>query len=444
MIKEPIFYVTPDPARAIGLEKILPDYHIVCLEDSPLIDLLLCVGVKVFSLERALGKRNFLLRSTGQLLAHPQVLEYIKRHTGNLRPNILFFKPSKKIELVCQKEGYRMLGNRAYLNEKFEDKISFYPLCQKWGLPIPPGEIKILKEANYQDLARRFGKKMVVQFGHGWAGNTTFFVEKAQQWGTLVEKFGTRLVRITRFIKGQTYLNNACITQDRVFASFPAVQITSPEGFTRSLGGTCGRQWPSNLAPKLEGEIDRYTQIIGKRMAKVGYKGYFGLDFLLEEKTDKIYLSECNARLTASVPLYTKMEILSGQKPLLLYHLEEFLGKQSSLEATGKKAIRGAELLIRNNQDQSVRVTRDFAPGIYNFHQGKLRKRSSDYNLEGIKNKGEFFILAAACERIITMENEIARLDCLEKILDKEGKVESWARQALLMVKEQLALKTHG
>lgn len=436
-VTEPIFYVTPDPARAIGLEKVLSNFHIVCLDDNQLVDLLAQRGVKVFSLEKKIGKDNQLLRTTGSVLESPHVWEYIEQNSQGEQPNVLFFKPSKKIEAIAYSKKYRLLGNTAELNNLYEDKISFHKLCLSWDLPVVNGEIGLLENCSYDDLGKSYGQRLVIQFGHGWAGNTTFFVENEGDFKDLEAKFPKREARITRFVQGETYLVNACVTKEAILVSPPAIQITAPEGFTANLGGTCGRQWPAELSDKAEKQITQYTQIVGDKMRNQGYKGYFGLDFLLEEGTDELFLSECNARLTASVPIYTKMELKSGKTPLLFYHLLEFLENYHQVESYEKEEVTGAELIIRNSQPRQMKVSGELAPGIYSYGQ-ELSFIKDGYSFEDIENPEEFFLLAAGQGRTIAPENEIARINTREKILDEEGKIKDWARQALLKAKEKL------
>lgn len=444
MTNQPIFYVTPDPSRAIGLEKILPNYHIVCLDGGSLVNLMIKNGVKVFSLEKAIGNKEKILRNSGTILAHPQAEEYISKNSRGKKPNILFFKPSRKIETVALTKDYRLLGNACELNNLFEDKISFYEQCLSWGLPVPSGEVNSLESCFYEDLSRKYGPKLVFQFGHGWAGKTTFFIESEEELQRLQKKFPARDVRITRFIEGKTYLNNACVTKEEILVSPPAIQITAPEGFTANPGGTCGRQWPAGLSLRLAKAIGDSTCLVGQKMREQGYKGYFGLDFLVEEGTEQVFLSECNARLTASVPLYTKMEIRNGQKPLLLYHIEEFLGE--SFEFTGKEVeeMVGSELVIRNKLSETVVVGADFAPGIYTLVQNTLVKVYEDYSVEAIERPGEFFLSAAQKGRLVAAENEIAHLCSLGEILNEDSQVKEWAKKALLQVKELLKLKING
>ena len=54
---DPIFFVTPDPHWGIGLEDIIPNYHIVCLDNSPVVPLLRVSGVNIFCLEEFLNEK---------------------------------------------------------------------------------------------------------------------------------------------------------------------------------------------------------------------------------------------------------------------------------------------------------------------------------------------------------------------------------------------------
>lgn len=438
----PIFYVSPDPSRAIGLETTFENYHIVCLDDSQLVDLLIARGVKVFSLERTLGQKNQVIRSTGEILGHPMVQKYIEKESLRKKPNILFFKPSKKIEDVARQKGYCLLGNSSSLNEKFEDKISFYNICLESDLPVPDGEIVSVPKLNYNELVEKYGSNFVIQFGHGWAGNTTYFIRGKNDFENLLKDCPVNRARVTRFIKGETYLNNVCVTRDEIYISPPAIQITAPEGFTKNPGGTCGRQWPSYLKTQPENQIEEYSRKVGTMMREAGYRGFLGLDFLLEEETGKVYLSENNARLTASVPMFTKLQLKAHQTPFLLRHILEFLGSDQPIDTENCDETSGSEIIIRNNTSNSVRVTKNFPAGIYTF-RGKLRKVRDGYSLSDIESDDEFLMVAVDEGRIVTSENELARLDCPIPILDDRG-IKSWATKALQEAKNLLNLVDNG
>lgn len=442
-IKEPIFYITNDVAKGIGLENLLPNYHIVCLDDHPLVDYLLNEGIKIFCLEKELKRRNEIFRSTSKIINHPLVLEYIKKESGKKTPAVLYFKPSAKIDLVCKKFGFKKLGNSAALNRVFEDKVIFYEKCLKEGIPVPEGELgRLGKLGIFWDLVKKYGSPLVIQFGRGWAGSTTFFVKNRDEFNNLQKRFYGRKVRITKFIKGKTILNNACIFGKKIFVSPPAEQINSVGDFTSTVAGTCGRQWPADISSKSEKEIEFLTKEVGKMMAKLDYKGFFGLDFLVDEKTERIFITENNARLTASVPFFTKLEIEASKVPLLAFHLLNFYEDKNYNYCQDYKIKRliGSEILARNNLMTPVKVGGELKPGIYRKDNMNFTFLQAKYYPQNLKEE-EFWLTTVAQGRIVNPEIEIVRAIFKRKVLDKEGKLDPSITDLILKTKEKLNLK---
>lgn len=427
-IREPVFYVTNDVGRGIGLENLLPNYHIVCLDEHPLVTLLQKAGVSVFCLEREIGKRNTLFRSSSTVLSHPAVISFIKVKARGVRPRILFFKPQKKMEILAREHGFNLIGNPVDLNRLFEDKLTFYKICLKESIPVPEGEIVSLSKTDFPELEKKFGLPFVIQFGRGWAGNSTYFITSQAELWNLQKKFPAIEVKITRFIKGLTVLNNACIYNGQVLAGKPALQIKADAVLTAQAGGTGGRQWPIDLTKDQKSQIDRITDKTGKLMAKAGYKGFFGLDFLVAEKTGQVYLSENNARLTASSSFFTKLELGAEVLPLLGYHLLSFLPSPAETISYQAPAVSGSEIIGRNTADFSISPAKMINPGIYN---SELDFMSSAYCLDSKEQSG-FWIETAAASRAVNPEIEIFKINSWKALADKNG---SLTQKALDLVK---------
>lgn len=421
-INQPIFFVTNDVGRAIGMEKLLPNFHIVCMDDHPLVDLLLKDGVSVFCLEKFLGKMNVFFRNAGEILAHPAVLSFIKEKSLGKRPNICFFKPQSKIELLAKKYNFNLLGNAVSLNRKYEDKILFFEFCQKNDLPTPCGEIIFCEKTNFKELARKYGLPFVVQFGHGWAGNSTYFISSENDLLLLKQKKLVGKAKVTKFINGITVLNNCAIYKEKIFISRPALQIKPQEMLTSLSGGTSGRQWPAEVSAGQEKEILLVTKKIGQLMARSGYRGFFGLDFLIEEQTGKIFVSENNARLTASTPFYSKLELFySDSCPLFLFHLLSFLPENNLFVGDySPPDLCGSEVVVRNTKGFPVMVNQSVIPGIYNFQQ-VLVEESPFLN---VRNDDLFWLTAAAKGRIVNPEIELIRFNFPFKVCDQNGNLE--------------------
>lgn len=441
MINLPIFYITNDVSRGIGVENLLPNYHIICLDDHPLVDYLAQSGIKVFCLERVLKQRNQIFRSTSKVIDHPLVLDYLKKESQGQTPQILFFKPSPKIDFICKKYGFNSLGNPASLNREFEEKTQFFEKCLKEKIPVPEGEIGIFGQFNFRDLVKKYHLPLVIQFGRGWAGSTTYFVENEDQFLDLKRLFLKKKIKIVRFIEGKTVLNNACIFRHQILVGPPAQQIGAIKGLTSLPGATCGRQWPANLTPGQEKEIERLTDRVGQIMNSSGYRGYFGLDFIVENRTGKIFLSENNARLTASVPFFSKLEQKADENPLLLYHISSFLDDYP-IELTNYDSsdLLGSEVVLRNDSFFSVKIKEKFLPGIYRMNNHQLVFLRPEYFSEKMEND-EFWLTCANQDRIVNPEIEIARAIFLKKVLDEEGKLQIEVINLFKVIKEKLGLK---
>lgn len=437
-LNEPIFYVTNDIGKGIGLEDILPNYHIICLDDHPLVDILQNRGISVFCLERVLGSKNIIFRSSGIILDHPAVLSFIKEKAKYAKPNILFFKPQKKIEIIAKRENFNLLGNSTEMSRFYEDKIEFFKLCQKEGLPVYEGEITTFSRSDFSALVKKYGEVLVIQFGRGWAGNSTFFISTEGEWQDLKKRFGLIQVKVGRFIEGRTILNNAVIFANHTLVSEAALQIKANKFLSSTQAATGGRQWPAGLNSNQKEEVKRITLKVADLMRKKDYCGFFGLDFLVEKKTGKIFLSEDNARLTASVPFYTKLELRAKAFPLLGYHILSFLSPvkidQVDLEPT---LISGGEIIARNTFDTKAKVGGDLATGIYT--KEFVFKTESPY-LDS-EERGDFWLETVAKGRIVNPEIEIVKIDTNTSVCDSEGNLEEDYLELIKMIKENLKLE---
>ena len=97
----------------------------------------------------------------------------------------------------------------------------------------------------------------------------------------------------------------------------------------------------------------------------MGYKGFFGLDFMVEK--NDIYLLECNPRLTASFAFYNEIEINQNITPLFLIHLAQFLDIDITLDINKEQQrfynqnIVGSEITAKNKQGKTIKKYHNFS-----------------------------------------------------------------------------------
>jgi predicted ATP-grasp superfamily ATP-dependent carboligase len=297
-------------------------------------------------------KTTLSAKNSGKLLSHPKVINYIKKNSNGLQPIIIPFKPSSKIEHLCKKNNWINATVSAKINRFLEDKNQFFSFCQKNKLPTIPSKIDTFTKINFEKYQKEYGQKLVLQSHFGWAGNSTFC---SDNWENIKNSFTTNiLVKFSPFISGYSLTNNCCLTQNGLAQSPLALQFTGIKPLTNNPFATVGRQWPSMAPKNITKKIEKITNDFSKSIKKINYQGFFGLDFLVD-RNGKVYLLECNPRLTASFAFYTQIEIQKKLFPLFLLHLSQFI-KISSIPKTNQiqkrlnsTNITGTELTQKNN-----------------------------------------------------------------------------------------------
>ncbi|MBU3965048.1 ATP-grasp domain-containing protein [Patescibacteria group bacterium] len=446
-IKTPIFYVTNNVDKGVGLEKIIPNYHIVCIDYDDEVDYLIEKGVKVFCLEKEMGRKNIIFRSSALLLNHRLVKKYIKKNSSdNFPPAIILFKPTFAAEKIARINQWTILNNPAGLSRELENKLNFLAIAKAAKVKTPVADTFDLRRVSFYEL-KKYYDHFVVQFGGGFAGNATFFIkniaEYAKFFSNSLAKAANKdpvLVKVSKFIKGTPVTINACITAHEIIIGKPCYQITGVKECTNNSGTTCGNDWGS-LAISSEAlkEIENIAEKIGKYMKGRNYKGIFGLDFVVGGENKNVYLIEINPRMVASLPFYTKSEIKSGQIPMLAFHILEFLGidynppldlvqLRSPQVARcrqpiiyNSRSISGAQLVIRNKENTRCSVGGNLKSGVYLFKGNALIFTRKGYSIEDLRNAGEFVVLADASGRVVGSESECARVESLLPLTDSSG-----------------------
>lgn len=426
-IKTPIFYIVNSVDHGVGLEKIIPNFHIICIDHDDEADYLAEQGIKIFCLEKENGKKNVIFRNSALLLREPKVLEYIKKNSSeSLPPAIIFFKPSAAAEKIVSLRRWRILNNSAELTAELENKLNLPFIARFLNIKIPDVEIINLARISYWEL-KKYYDHFVIQFKKGFAGNSTFFVQSARDYEDFIAKYLLRggavratPVKVSKFIKGVSATVNACVYSGGVYVGEPCFQITGEAACTASRGASCGNDW-FGFPEKASKKIFEIASAVGKYLAQKKYQGIFGLDLIIGESDDEVYLIEINPRLVASIPFYTKLEIKNNDVPMLAFHILEFLGVKCEFQKYegGKESLRdlGAQLVLRNIGAKAREVSGDLKAGVYKFQNGDLIRQREGYSIENIQRQGEFIVLPASRGRVLKPETDAARLEFLSPLL---------------------------
>jgi hypothetical protein len=469
----PIFFITNDAERALGLEKLLINYHIICIDRNDIVDYMQHDKIKIFSLEKELNKINVIYRNSNRLLNHTLIQNYIKNYTQNSSAYLMFFKIAPNIERTAEKLGLKLLNTSSDLNRKYELKLSQYESIKNLNINIPDTIISKLKDTNYNEIKSKLGNSFIIQFNRGHTGGGTIIIDEEHELEDLKSKFPERTVKLVKYIHGPSFTLNGCITKYGIYWGGLSYQITGIEECTSERLATVGNDWYycSKLDDKIKNQIDNIVSKVGEEMAKNKFIGMFGLDIVVEQASNKAYLIEINARQPASIPMFSKIQIINKEIPLNLLAICEFLEIEYTIDQkeynySASKPFEYAQLFIRNKFPNIATLIGGVKPGAYrllgdnatyNWDKGSPKLKPNvillddnndlslvleeeSYAIDDIK-KGGLIILCSKEGKLINSNAEVARIQSMQSLLDKDGQLKTWTKNVINGLNKYIILK---
>ncbi|MDB5239089.1 MAG: hypothetical protein JWO00_424 [Candidatus Parcubacteria bacterium] len=300
--RETIAYVTRDIERALGMEP-QEGYFVIANRTAYAESIQKQYPRNVILIDSPTGE----LLGTGDLLKHEKTLDFLANHrdSAGTSPKLLVFKNSALIEPVASERGWKLLNPPAALAEKIENKISQIEWLGGLSKYLPFHHVELMKDVRWN------GEPLVVQWAHGHTGGGTILVRTGAELAALKEKFPERRSRVTAFINGPSLTVNVVVGADAILAGNINYQITGMAPFTGNAFATVGNDW--KLAHTILTDADKQAiasliHDIGARMQKDSWRGLFGLDFMKDSVTGRIYLIEINARQPASTTYESQLQ----------------------------------------------------------------------------------------------------------------------------------------
>lgn len=457
-VKIPIIGIGVTAFNRLGLEDVIPSYQIICLGYS--LDIELAEkDIPILSLEEEIspehlpGKRN-----STTVLKRRKTQQYLK--SFKKKPALLFYKVSSKIEKICQENGWLMIANPVkYGKQTIENKIKFRKILEECKIPLILGEVvdgSTMLTTNFKELAKKYGLPFVIQHPIRGGGKGTFFIKGEQDFENLKVREKTELQRIkvivAKYIKGPSPSLTGCVTKHGILYTNLQYQLLDiPELFSPKKGSGlfCGHDWTSSdFSEKISKQAYDYTEKLGGYFQKIGYKGIFGLDFVLDQKMGKLYVTECNPRLLGSFPVLPMVQIKNKEIPLLALHILEFLNIDYEIDIDEinqmvQQKKTGAQMIIHNLEEKPTKIYNQLKAGVYRLENNELSYQRPGYSLKHLRKEDEFVI----CDGVPFLgtklsENErIMRILTLNSVLGKSGQLSPWAKKIVKLVYQSLDLK---
>jgi hypothetical protein len=264
------------------------------------------------------------------LLGHPAVADFV-RPGGKA----LFLMFDEQTESLAEKLGLQVCLPPAALRRRLDSKIVTTQLADRAGVASVPNVLAGVE--SYEELrrvARALGEDLVVQAPYGDSGATTYFISDERDFRPHAELIAAQpLVKVMKRIRCRQMTIEGCVTRHGTLVGPLQTELVGFAELTPYGGGWCGNEvFAAGESTLLDADVRRQAQratiAIGGELSRVGYRGCFGLDFLLDQDTGALYLGEMNPRVTGASPMTSQAALEAHTVPLLLLHLLEWSDAQ--------------------------------------------------------------------------------------------------------------------
>lgn len=401
--------------RAYFSNKTFPNYKIVCLKRTKDMGTIK-KDIQVLCVEEIDPEYVKEAKQTGTaILENPKIQAGISE--GSNTKLILPYKGRENLEKLCKENNWLYAMADFNLAEKtLEDKIKFRSILKN-DRYFPEYIVSEINNINYSSIKEKLGEQIVVQIPFSSGGKGTFKIKTENEFNKTLEHIKKinesseedkrqNTLLISKYVKGIP-ASVACVaTRWGTFVSSTQIQIQDiPEitGEMPSSGTFIGHDWSlsRNISDSLNNEIIKFAKEFGDEIYKLGFKGFFGIDILLDPQMERFYAIECNPRITGAQPVLDMIQESYSKLSFMLIHVLEFLPEEFikdialnsdfiNSELNIKKD--GAHLLIFSKYLEDKRFDIKLSPGIYSLQDNELKYLREGYKSSQLKSKDEFII----------------------------------------------------
>ncbi|MCR9178252.1 MAG: biotin carboxylase [Alphaproteobacteria bacterium] len=342
------------------------------------------------------------------LLQHKEVQDYINNR--GKKPKAVFLMFDEKTEALAKEAGLQTWFPKAKLRSKLDDKIETVRIGNKAGVPSVPnalGKVDSYAELTKIAKAAKLGNDLVVQTAYGDSGHTTFFISKETDWKRHADEIvGQGEVKIMKRVDVRQAAIEACTTKAGTIVGPLMTEIVGFKELTPYRGGWAGNEiFADSFTPELRDMARDMTFKFGEQLRKEGYRGYFELDFLIDKKTNEMWLGEMNPRVTGASSMTNHAAFAHADAPLFLFHLLEFSGVDFDFDvaalndrwADPDNIDSWSQIVLKHTEDEVDIITNAPQSGIYHMNEdGSVEYSRFDYHRRAVESENECFFLRIA------------------------------------------------
>jgi hypothetical protein len=340
------------------------------------------------------------------LLMHPEVQNYLKtRSKGRKAGKAMFLMFDEQTEKLAKKQGLEIMFPSAKMRTFLDNKVNTNRLAEKAQVPCVPYVLsKVLNYTHLGKVSAKLGKDLVIQTPFGDSGHTTFFISNEQEYSKYADEIEQeKEVKIMKRINCKGSAIEACVTKHGTVVAPLMTELVGFKELTPYKGGWCGNEiYPGAFTPELREKARKYTRLFGDQLRKEGYKGYFELDYLIDQDNGEIYLGELNPRVTGASSITNHAVFALADAPLFIFHILEWMDIDYELDVkalndrwTDQENVDSwSQLIIKHTADTVEYVGQAPKSGIWKMYDnGHIQFDRMDTHRRAVESESEAFFL---------------------------------------------------
>lgn len=399
----PIYFISATNFNLLGADEWIKDFKFICY-----IECFDGQHPNVFSPKEEMPHEEFqsIEDINNYLLEHKEVSDYLKRRAkADKKGKALFLMFNEKTEKLAEQQGLEVCFPSAEMRTWLDNKVNTNRVAEKAGVPCVPNVLSQVKDYKHlQKVSKHLGTDLVIQTPFGDSGHTTFFISSEEEFNKYKDEIvKEKEVKVMKRINCRGSAIEACVTRHGTIVAPLMTELVGFKELTPYKGGWCGNEiYPNAFTNSLRQKAKKYTRLFGDQLRKEGYKGYFELDFLIDQDTNQLYLGELNPRITGASSITNHAVFALADAPLFLFHVLEWMDRdyELSIKAINDRWNRPenidswGQLVIKHTDDSIEYVTEAPKSGIYVMQEdGSIRFDRMDTHRRSVSGELEAFFL---------------------------------------------------
>lgn len=399
----PVYFISATNFNLLGADEWIKGFKYICY-----IECFDGLHPNVFSPKEEIPHDEFtgIEDINNYLLQHPEVQDYLKtREKEGVNAKVMFLMFDDKTEELAKKLGLEIMFPTAKMRNFMDNKVNTNRIAEKAGVSCVPYVLSNVKSYKHLcTVSKKLGTDLVIQTPFGDSGHTTFFISNEEDFKKHEEEIiKEKEVKIMKRINCRGSAIEACVTKHGTVVAPLMTELVGFEELTPYKGGWCGNEiYPDAFTPSIRKKAREYTQLFGNQLKKEGYKGYFELDFLIDQDNGEIYLGELNPRVTGASSITNHAVFALADAPLFVFHILEWMDVDYDLNisALNKRWAKQdnidswSQIIIKHTEDTVEYVTEAPKSGIWRmFDNGHIKFDRMDTHRRAVENDNEAFFL---------------------------------------------------